>query len=292
MGIPFKCVGLVGIPRKLEAIETHQVLYDWLVNLGIQVLVEDRLAQYIKFPSSVYATLDTIGEQADLAIVVGGDGNMLRSARQLSHYKIKVIGVNRGNLGFLTDISHDHVIEQLTPVIKGDYDDDPRFLLEVSIYSDGRLINSGFAVNEIVVTPNTVAHMIDYDVYINERNAFSQRADGLIIATPTGSTAYSLSAGGPILAPHLDALIITPMFPHSLAVRPLVIKSDNPIHLKFPTTSLDLNVACDSQIILPVKPTQEVIIRRSDYEFNLIHSKDYDYFNNLSSKLGWSQKMF
>ncbi|MBI0061303.1 NAD(+) kinase [Gilliamella apis] len=292
MGRPFKCIGLVGIPRKLEAIETHQVLYDWLVNLGIAVLVEDRLAQYIKLPSNVYASLDTIGEQADLAIVVGGDGNMLRSARHLSHYKIKVIGVNRGNLGFLTDISHDHVIEQLTPVIKGEYDDDPRFLLEVSIYSDGQLINSGFAVNEIVVTPNTVAHMIDYDVYINERNAFSQRADGLIIATPTGSTAYSLSAGGPILAPHLDALIITPMFPHSLAVRPLVIKSDDPIHLKFPTTALDLNIACDSQIILPVRPTQDVIIRRSNYEFNLIHTKDYDYFNNLSSKLGWSQKMF
>ncbi|WP_294910429.1 NAD(+) kinase [uncultured Gilliamella sp.] len=292
MGRPFKCIGLVGIPRKLEAIETHQVLYDWLVNLGIAVLVEDRLAQYIKLPSNVYASLDTIGEQADLAIVVGGDGNMLRSARHLSHYKIKVIGVNRGNLGFLTDISHDHVIEQLTPVIKGEYDEDSRFLLEVSIYSDGQLINSGFAVNEIVVTPNTVAHMIDYDVYINERNAFSQRADGLIIATPTGSTAYSLSAGGPILAPHLDALIITPMFPHSLAVRPLVIKSDDPIHLKFPTTALDLNIACDSQIILPVKPTQDVIIRRSNYEFNLIHTKDYDYFNNLSSKLGWSQKMF
>ena len=292
MGRPFKCVGLVGIPRKLEAIETHQVLFDWLVNLGIEVLVEDQLVQYIKFPSNIYASLDAIGEQADLAIVVGGDGNMLRSARHLSHYKIKVIGVNRGNLGFLTDISHDHVIEQLTPVIKGEYDDDPRFLLEVSIYSDGQLINSGFAVNEIVVTPNTVAHMIDYDVYINERNAFSQRADGLIIATPTGSTAYSLSAGGPILAPHLDALIITPMFPHSLAVRPLVIKSDNPIHLKFPTTALDLNIACDSQIILPIRPTQDVIIRRSDYEFNLIHSKDYDYFNNLSSKLGWSQKMF
>ena len=292
MDTPFKCIGLIGLPRKIEAMQTHQVLHDWLVELGIRVLVEDRLAEYCQFPANEYASLDTIGQLADLAIVVGGDGNMLRSARYLSHYKIKVIGVNRGNLGFLTDILHDQVIEQLTPVITGKYDDDPRFLLEVSIYDNGHLINSGFAVNEIVVTPNTVAHMIDYDVYINERNAFSQRADGLIIATPTGSTAYSLSAGGPILAPHLDALIITPMFPHSLAIRPLVIKSDNPIRLKFPTTALDLNIACDSQIILPVKPTQDVIIRRSSYEFNLIHSKDYDYFNNLSSKLGWSQKRF
>jgi NAD+ kinase len=292
MNTPFKCIGLIGLPRKLEAIETHQVLYDWLVSLGIPVLVEDRLADHIQFPVSHYASLEAIGEQADLAIVVGGDGNMLRSARYLSHYKIKVIGVNRGNLGFLTDISHEQVIEQLSSVIAGEYEEDPRFLLEVSIYDNGNLINSSFAVNEIVVTPNTVAHMIDYDVYINERNAFSQRADGLIIATPTGSTAYSLSAGGPILAPHLDALIITPMFPHSLAVRPLVIKGNNPIHLKFPTTALDLNIACDSQIILPVKPTQDVIIRRSLYEFNLIHTKDYDYFNNLSTKLGWSQKMF
>ena len=161
MDTPFKCIGLIGLPRKIEAMQTHQVLHDWLVELGIRVLVEDRLAEYCQFPANEYASLDTIGQLADLAIVVGGDGNMLRSARYLSHYKIKVIGVNRGNLGFLTDILHDQVIEQLTPVIAGKYDDDPRFLLEVSIYDNGHLINSGFAVNEIVVTPNTVAHMID-----------------------------------------------------------------------------------------------------------------------------------
>lgn len=292
MNKQFSCIGLIGIPRKLDAIETHQMIYEWLVTQGIRVLVEKTLKKHIHFPVQEYATLDEIGQHANLAIVIGGDGNMLRAARYLSSYPIKVIGVNRGNLGFLTDISHDKAIEQINSVIMGEYDDDPRFLLEVSVYDNKKLINSSFAVNEIVILPKTIAHMIDYDVYFNENNAFSQRADGVIISTPTGSTAYSLSAGGPILAPRLDAFIITPMFPHSLSVRPLVISSNNEIRLKFPTTSLDVKVACDSQIILPIKPNQEVVITRSDREFNLIHSKEYDYFNNLSTKLGWSKKMY
>ncbi|MDF7666667.1 NAD(+) kinase [Orbaceae bacterium ESL0727] len=292
MKTQFSCIGLMGLPRKVEALQTHQIIYHWLVKQGIHVLVEDALKDQITFPVQEYAPLDEIGQRAQLAIVIGGDGNMLRAARYLAHYPIKVIGVNRGNLGFLTDISHKRAIDQLASILKGEYEDDPRFLLEMSIYDQGKLIHSGFAVNEIVVMPSTVAHIIDYDVYINHYNAFSQRADGLIIATPTGSTAYSLSAGGPILAPHLDALIITPMFPHSLSARPLVIRSSDLICLKFPTTALDLKIACDSQIIFSAKPYQEVAIRRSRYEFNLIHSKDYDYFNNLSTKLGWSQKMY
>ncbi|MDF7670571.1 NAD(+) kinase [Orbaceae bacterium ESL0721] len=288
----FHTVGLIGLPRKIEALQTDKIIYEWLVEKGIRVLVEESLAEHITFPVHEFATLDEIGRQAELAIVIGGDGNMLRAARSFAPYNIKVIGINRGNLGFLTDISHENATEQLESVFQGEYEDDSRFLLEVSILDRGEVISSGFAVNEIVVTPSTVAHIIDYDVYINQCNAFSQRADGLIIATPTGSTAYSLSAGGPILAPQLDALIITPMFPHSLSARPLVIKSDDNITLKFPTTALNLNVACDSQIILTAKPDQEVVIRRSNYEFNLIHSKDYDYFNNLSTKLGWSKKMY
>ncbi|WP_392566085.1 NAD(+) kinase [Utexia brackfieldae] len=288
----FQCIGLVGIPRHQEAIETHRLLFKWLTEQGYRVLVEESLAKYLSIDKSLFVALDEIGKQADLAIIIGGDGNMLRAARSLSHHNIKAIGVNRGNLGFLTDIVPELAIEQLTEVLMGNFDEDPRMLLEVSVHSQNKKISSGIAVNEVVVHPTKVAHMVDYEAYINERNAFAQRADGLIIATPTGSTAYSLSAGGPIIAPGLDALVITPMFPHSLSVRPLVIKSKDVIRLRFPTANKNLQVACDSQILLSVKANDEVVIKRADYDFNLIHSREYDYFQNLSTKLGWSKKLY
>lgn len=288
----FKCIGLLGLPRHQEAMDTHRVLYEWLTKQGYRVILESELAGHINFPVAEFGSLEDIGQQAELAIIIGGDGNMLRAARCLSHHNIKAIGVNRGNLGFLTDIVPEEATAQLGQVLAGEYHEDPRFLLEVSIYSDGQLVDSAIAVNEVVVHPSKVAHMIDYEAYINDKSAFSQRADGLIIATPTGSTAYSLSAGGPIIAPELDALIITPMFPHSLSVRPLVIKSDNVIRLTFPASVQSLEVACDSQIILPIQANSEIVIKRAPYEFNLIHAKEYDYFRNLSIKLGWSKKMY
>lgn len=284
----FNCIGLVGLPRKMEAVETHRLLYRWLIEQGYHVLVEDALDGLLPFEDVNYVSLDEVGASADLAIVIGGDGNMLRTARTLSHYDIKVIGVNRGTLGFLTDISPDNVTEQIREVLLGRYHEDPRFLLEVAIIRDQRTIATGFAVNEIVIHPSKLAHMVKYEVYINDRNAFSQRADGLIISTPTGSTAYSLSAGGPIIEPSLEALIVSPMFPHSLSSRPIVINSDSVIRLKF-TTSQRLEVTCDSQIIIPTSSTNEIVIRRSPYKFNLIHSNQYDYFKNLSNKLGWYQ---
>ncbi|MCO6524227.1 MAG: NAD(+) kinase [Candidatus Schmidhempelia sp.] len=289
----FKSIGLIGLPRHQEAIETHRILFEWLRSEGYQVFLEEELAVHLPYDKSYFAPLENIGLHAQLAIVIGGDGNMLRAAKALSAYNnIKVIGINRGNLGFLTDIAPDKAIESIADVLTGQYIVDPRFLLEATVYSKGKLVSQGIAINEVVIHPIKVAHMVDYQAYINGQNAFSQRADGLIIATPTGSTAYSLSAGGPIIAPGLDAFIITPMFPHSLSVRPLVIKSDNEIKLTFPTTRNKLEVTCDSQLNLPVRVKDEVIIKRAPYTFNLIHSCDYDYFSNLSSKLGWSQKMY
>ncbi|RKS85809.1 NAD+ kinase [Orbus hercynius] len=293
MNTQFNCIGLIGVPRQPEALVTHEMLYNWLTKNSYHVLVEDKLKEHLSFPVTSYASLDEIGQHAQLAVVIGGDGNMLRAARYLSHYDIKIIGINRGNLGFLTDITPDKAIASLSDVLSGEYVDDPRFLLEVTLYNQhGESTISSFAVNEIVVHPDQVAHMIEYEAYINDKKAFAQRADGVIISTPTGSTAYSLSAGGPIITPDLDALIITPMFPHSLSARPLVIKSDNIIRLKFPKATKILQVACDSQIILAAQPTDEIVIKCAPYQFNLIHSTRYNYFRNLSTKLGWSKKLY
>ena len=231
-------------------------------------------------------------DEYDYLVVVGGDGNMLGAARVLARYDIKVIGVNRGNLGFLTDLDPDNALQQLADVLEGEYIDEQRFLLETIVHKEHQQCRISTAINEVVLHPGKVAHMIEFEVYIDDRFAFSQRSDGLIIATPTGSTAYSLSAGGPILTPSLEAIALVPMFPHTLSARPLVINGDSTIRLKFSQIGSDLEISCDSQIALPIQEGEEVLIRRSNFHLNLIHPKDYSYFNTLSTKLGWSKKLF
>ncbi|NBN75001.1 NAD(+) kinase [Proteus sp. G2615] len=288
----FKCIGIVGHPRHPEALSTHEMLYHWLQAQGYDVIIDTQVAQELKLGNAQTGDLTQVGKAADLVIVVGGDGNMLGAARVLSRYNIKVIGVNRGNLGFLTDLDPDNALQQLTNVLAGHYREEKRFLLEARVYAEGERTRIGTAINEVVLHPGKVAHMIEFEVYIDDRFAFSQRSDGLIIATPTGSTAYSLSAGGPILTPNLDAIALVPMFPHTLSARPLVISSDSQIRLKFSQTNIDYEVSCDSQLVLPIKEGDEVIIKRSRQKLNLVHPTDYNYFNTLSSKLGWSKKMF
>lgn len=288
----FKCIGIVGHPRHPEALSTHEMLYHWLKDKGYEVIIDTQVAQELKLKNAWMGDLTQVGKAADLVIVVGGDGNMLGAARVLSRYNIKVIGVNRGNLGFLTDLDPDNALQQLTDVLAGHYREEKRFLLEARVCAAGERTRIGTAINEVVLHPGKVAHMIEFEVYIDDRFAFSQRSDGLIIATPTGSTAYSLSAGGPILTPNLDAIALVPMFPHTLSARPLVISSDSQIRLKFSQTNIDYEVSCDSQLVLPIKEGDEVIIKRSRQKLNLVHPNDYNYFNTLSSKLGWSKKMF
>ncbi len=296
MTLHFKCIGIVGHPRHPTALTTHEMLYRWLHEKGYDVIVEQQIAQELQLTNVRTGTLADIGQQADLAVVVGGDGNMLGAARTLARYDIQVIGINRGNLGFLTDLDPDNAQQQLADVLEGHYIAEKRFLLEVQVCQQDCLQECkkriSTAINEVVLHPGKVAHMIEFEVYIDEVFAFSQRSDGLIISTPTGSTAYSLSAGGPILTPSLDAITLVPMFPHTLSARPLVINSSSTIRLRFSHRRSDLEISCDSQIALPIQEGEDVLIRRSDYYLNLIHPKDYSYFNTLSSKLGWSKKLF
>lgn len=292
MNKKFKYIGLVGHPRHPSALITHEMLFRWLSNEGYSVIVEQHIAQELNISSLTTGTLAEIGQKADLAVVVGGDGNMLGAARILSRYDINVIGVNRGNLGFLTDFDPDNVTQQLSEVLAGEYFSEQRFLLEAQVCRAQQPQQRSAAINEIVLHPGKIAHMIEFEVYVNDIFAFSQRSDGLIISTPTGSTAYSLSAGGPILTPSLDAIVLVPMFPHTLSARPLVIDSNSRIHLRFSHFSSELEISCDSQIVLPIQHGEEVMIQRSHHYLKLIHPKNYNYFNILSSKLGWSKKLF
>lgn len=288
----FKCIGIIGQPRLPHVISTHRDLYQWLISEGYQLLVEQHIAKELDLPGVSAASLQQIGQHADLALVIGGDGNMLGAARVLACYPIKVIGVNKGNLGFLTDLDPDNAQQQLEQVLQGKYTTEQRFLLSARIENKGQSRRRSTALNEVVLHPGKVAHMIEFDVWIDDSFAFSQRADGLIISTPTGSTAYSLSAGGPIVSPHLEAFVLVPMFPHTLTVRPLVISSDSQIRISFTSLRSDLEVSCDGQLTMEIQQGDEIIIERSHKQLTLIHPESYGYFTTLSSKLGWSKKLF
>lgn len=291
---PFNVIAIIGKPRDQKAIQTHRDLYHWLTSLGYQVFIDDRLAHILDdVPAAHFSGLVELGEKADLAIVVGGDGNMLGAARILSRFDISVIGVNRGNLGFLTDLNPEDFRAALEAVLNGAYIEEERFLLEAEIHRHGQIKSHNAALNEAVLHPGQIAHMIEFEVYIDNTFAFSQRSDGLIISTPTGSTAYSLSGGGPILSPSLNAISLVPMFPHTLSSRPLVVDANRRIKLLVsPDNRGTQEVSCDGQVSLPVSPGDEIHIYQSPNRLRLIHPQDYSYYHVLRKKLGWSSKLF
>ncbi|WP_159653830.1 NAD(+) kinase [Vibrio atypicus] len=290
----FQVIAIIGKPRDQQAIQTHRELYLWLKSEGYQVFIDDRLVEILDdVPKEDFASLIQLGKAADLAIVVGGDGNMLGAARVLSRFDISVIGVNRGNLGFLTDLNPEDFQSALKAVLEGEFIEEERFLLEAEVHRHGHVKSHNAALNEAVLHPGQVAHMIEFEVYIDETFAFSLRADGLIVSTPTGSTAYSLSGGGPILSPSLNAISLVPMFPHTLSSRPLVVDGNRRIKLLVsPDNRGTQEVSCDGQVSLPVSPGDEVHIYQSPNVLKLIHPKDYSYYHVLRNKLGWSSKLF
>jgi len=293
MSQAYKTIGIIGKPNHKGTSETILLLLNFLTDRGHEILVESTVSHSLDFKVNNTGTLNEIGEKADLAIVIGGDGYMLGAARVLSCYNIGVIGVNRGNLGFLTDLSPDNILDPLTKILDGKSRSEQRFIIEAEVYRHGKLKSSNSAVNEAVLHAGKVANMIEFEVYIDGAFMFSQRSDGLIVSTPTGSTAYSMSAGGPILTPNLNALSLVPMFPHTLTSRPIVVDGDSEIKLILANENYEnLQVSCDGHVILAVMPGDEVIIKKSKYTIRLIHPLDHDYFNVLRQKLSWGNKLY
>lgn len=294
MTTPFKTIGLIGKPNHKGAALTLHRLYTFLQALGYEVLVEARVGAQVKeIKQDALIELVDLGKRCDLAIVIGGDGNMLGAARVLARFDVAVIGVNRGNLGFLTDLNPDGFEPSLEEVLRGEFIAESRFLLEVEVYRHAELKSANLAMNEAVLHADKVAHMIEFEAFIDHEFVFSQRSDGLIVSTPTGSTAYSLSGGGPILTPELNAVSLVPMFPHTLSSRPLVVDGDKEIRLKLSLENTDsLQVSCDSHVVLAVLPGDEVVIKKADKALRLIHPKSYSYYDVLREKLNWGSRLY
>ncbi|MBU2884132.1 NAD(+) kinase [Psychrosphaera sp. B3R10] len=289
----FKTIGLIGKANHNATKGTVVSLYKFLCELGYKPIVEENVSNYINDKTMQTADLVSLGQQCDLVIVVGGDGNMLGTARVLSRYDVAVIGVNRGNLGFLTDLDPENFDQALTNVLNGEYTTEMRYLLDVSINRHEVTKANNSAMNEVVLHADKVAHMIEFEAFIDGSFVFHQRSDGLIVSTPTGSTAYSLSGGGPIVHPNLNAMTLVPMFPHSLTSRPLVVDADSELKIVV-SKSNDalLQISCDSHVRLSVMPGDEIVIKKHHQGLRLIHPSEYDYYDVLRKKLHWGRQNY
>ena len=275
--------GIAGVPETLE--KTHQ----YLNQQGVKVSVESNSSQLMSANHQVIADHE-ISADIDLIIVIGGDGSLLHAAHIAEQYALPVLGVHRGRLGFLTDIPPD-AIEQIGPVIQGQYLIDKRHFFVSEFTTDNNEKQKELALNEVVLLPSDTAHMIEFDTYANNELIYEHRADGLIISTPTGSTAYALSGGGPILHPSIDATILLPMFPHTLSSRPIVIDGSNQVrvHINDSNDSAP-HISFDGRNKKRLQLNSDIIIQKHQHPLTLIHPEGYSYFQTLREKLGWERR--
>jgi len=292
MNNTFQRVGLLG---RREHPGVYQIVADLLKLLderGVEVTIEDRLATLSHFEKRAMMPRDAIGEMVDLAIVIGGDGSLLSAARTLVRHDTPVIGINRGRLGFLTDVSPDELIPQVSAVLDGNFTRDYRFLLDVKVVRGDRVIGKAEALNDIVVNSGTSAQMIEFELTIDGEFVYRMNADGLILSTPTGSTAYSMSGGGPIMNPALDALVLVPMFPHSLTSRPIVVHGDSEIRIDVVSRNqIHPPVTCDGQVSLTALPGDSVFVTKKNQRLTLLHPPGHSFYASCRDKLRWSDTL-
>lgn len=293
MAKTFKRIALMGRYSTRSARKTLERLIEFLKTQSVEILIESETAEIVDSQQLPQIERSQLGEACDLIIVVGGDGSLLNAARAVADYDVPVIGINRGLLGFLTDISPDALETSLEEVLNGKFEEEKRFLLEASIVTDKETHHIGDALNDVVLYAGEVARMIEFELYIDGDFVYSQRSDGLIIATPTGSTAYALSGGGPILHPSLEAMVLVPMFPHTLTSRPIVVNSSSTIEFRVAKSKSEIHpgISCDGQQIVALSPGAKLMVKRKDKALRLIHPLDYDYYNTLRTKLEWGSKL-
>jgi NAD+ kinase len=293
MNSQFKRIALIARQNRPGLVETLQSLVDLLRQEDFELVVEEHSAQLI--PNSDVQTIDyeQLGAEQDLIIVIGGDGSLLNAAKAAAKYNTPVLGINRGTLGFLTDINPSDVPSKIIDVLEGNYTEEERFFLHMRVHEGGETVAEGLALNEVVLLPGeAAAQMIQFDIRVNHEFVCHQRSDGLIVATPTGSTAYALSAGGPIIKPDLNAIVMVPMFPHTLSMRPILINADNRVKITIDNEQeAKPRVSCDGNAPISIPPGGHIHIDKSDLSLRLLHPAGYNYFQTLRGKLRWGEKL-
>lgn len=288
----FQNIAVVARLRQPEVVESLRRLVAFLKADGRSVYVEKQTSEALEDTSIPVVSRRTAAEILDLVIVVGGDGSMLSAARALVDLKVPLLGLNRGRLGFLTDIHPEDMDRSIGQVLNGEYEATERFLLKMSIERDGEIIGSGLALNDLVIHPGKSVRMMEFELYIDGHFVYSQRSDGLIVSTPTGSTAYALSAGGPIVTPELNAIVLVPMNAHTLASRPIVVGGDSQIEVLVGTRNeLHPFVTCDGQLDVCTELGDTIKISRRVPPLRLIHPRSHDFYQTCRSKLGWGKRL-
>ncbi|MEC7120847.1 MAG: NAD(+) kinase [Pseudomonadota bacterium] len=284
----FRNIGLIGRPDKHSVVDSLRMIHGYLLARGLTPIFDETTADLVDMPNSQRVSRQLMGEVCDLVVVVGGDGTLLHAGRALARYKIPVLGVNRGRLGFLTDVSPDEVLHKLDLVLSGEYRLDRRFLLQVEIRSSDQVTHEAIALNDVVLHAGKSVHMIDFEMSIDGHFVYRQHSDGLIVATPTGSTAYALSGGGPIVHPSMDAIVIVPMHPHTLSSRPIVVGGESEIKVRINDTRVDPMMSADGQQSISLQEGDWLHIRKHPFKLTLLHPPGYDFYAACRTKLGWN----
>ena len=294
MSNDFKTIGIIGKHGDPHAGGVLRELLGYLDRNQLTTLLDERslesatdLAERGSFSSRA-----TLGKNCDLVIVVGGDGTMLNAARSMVDFDVPLLGINLGRLGFLTDITPAVLVDSLDQIFAGNYQEEKRDLLQARVMRDGKQVNESSAFNDVVVHTCNVARMIEYDLHIGGKHVNTARSDGMIVSTPTGSTAYALSGGGPILHPSLSALVLVPICPHTMSYRPIVVDASNTIEIIVgKNNQARAQCTCDGQIDLGLQNGDHVIIERKPKPIRLIHPEDYNYYGILRAKLHWGKRL-
>ena len=288
MKLQFHHVALIGKYHAQGTRAALEVIAQFLNAQGCDVAIEKDTASSTGLTQ--YPTLDVaaIGAQCDLALVVGGDGTMLGIGRQLAKFGVPLIGINQGRLGFITDIAFDDYQSVLAPMLRGDFEEDCRWMMQAQVMRDGRCVFNATAMNDVVVNRGATSGMVELRVEVDGRFLANQRADGLIIATPTGSTAYALSAGGPLLHPSIAGWVLVPIAPHTLSNRPIVLSDAGEITVEI-VAGRDASANFDMQSLASLMHGDRITVKRSDYQMRFLHPKGWSYFDTLRKKLHWNE---